>query len=1401
MNRIFLLFILFASFNFSQNSIFVKSTKFNSIESIQSHLTSTSSYSLNKANKYLEIKESNINQFNYFRDSYYLIEIKLEDSKDFQSVTNELGSISGIEFYSKNNIYRIDDFIPNDSLTSEQWSLEKINAFGAWEITKGDPSIIVAIIDTGIDYLHPDLQNQMFINQAEDLNNNGKLDDSDFDGIDNDRNGFIDDVSGWDFVDKFLNSDSLGDGDFFNWDPDPMDENDHGTAMAGILGAESNNSIGLSGVAPNVKILNLRAFDKNGQGEEDDVASAILYAVQMGAKVISMSFGDSEYSQLLEDVIKYAHLQGVVLVGSSGNSGSSDPHFPSGFSEVIAVGATDRGDNVTGFSNFGSTIDIVAPGANVVTTRIGGGYLNSTGTSASAPHVSAAAALLVSIKSFENEEIKQILKTTAEDIDIDNWDIKSGAGRLNLENALLSVNLPSLVKFNSPEAFISTNENSIPINITVLNPRLDKYDLDYGAGLNPENWTKIISEQRQQNINNDIINLNVTLFTDTSYTLRLKVFLTDNTTLEERINFEIDRSVPEINVEKLNSAFYQNAETILASLTTDDETNVTMFYRESGALEFSSTFLDGFSNNLKFWRNKHFGFIPVEEIGSNIEYEIYFEAQNKAGFSSIADNNGQYFKVIIGSDIKLANNFKKEYELPFGRIFKDPLQINNTNFILFNSEEDFQNLSIMELNRTDFQKISSIESRIPKDIGDFNQNGKLDILSLFVRNSFVDEQINSNSVDFTDVTYSQINNFWPILAEDIDSDGLTEIIVIGSIENNEADSILTIWEINRGEAEFEAELQNYSTSRKTNGNSFGAPNAAIGNISLESNDPHPSIWITDLDGDIISYQITAPDNYINYIQYRSDLNGLDNLLDKGDINGDGVNELAVILESDEDRLSAPFYELSLFNLLNDSLKLMFSKMFININSSSGLNFSQTDNSIRFIDINNDFDDELIVFVYPNAYVLDYLDNQLIMIDYESDVNSEHVFFGDVDNNGINEIAFPKFSGIEFYEYDISNRPSVPIIYDSFSITENEIQLKWKGSSEYFRVFRSTDNINFELIDSVNTDFYIDRVSTTNQNYFYFIASYDSRFEIPFSNNSNIAKVFAHKPAEFEKIEIYSSQNIGVFFSGSMSESTSENPFLINETTTNFSITKNTSNSFLINLAEKLEVGEHRLIINGLRDVYNSPIELDTIFFNINSEIEKENFYITSHKVINNNSLEISFNFPHDGNTVLELANYSISNGNTITNISANSTNSVLLNIQYPIGAAGINYTIELDNIYSSSSFGNILIEEGAGSVIDLSFSSNSIEDAYVYPNPIKLSNNDKLKFANLVQNVEIWIFDINGYKIASFKFQNADNFANWDLTDDLGRKISSGIYLIHIRSLDENNEVKEEVTKKFAVLK
>jgi subtilisin family serine protease len=290
--------------------------------------------------------------------------------------------------------------VPNDPEFSKQWSLHNtgqiggaddadIDALEAWDIEQGKTAVINAIIDTGVDYTHEDLAANIWQNPGEIPNN----------GIDDDGNGYIDDLIGWDFVDSFGGA---ADEDFVSSDNDPMDRHGHGTLVAGIAGAVTNNDIGIAGVAWNCQIMPVRAGYKTQSGdgilESDDAAQAIIYAAENRARVINLSWGDYQKSNLIEDAIAYAIDKGALICAAAGNENSTNPIYPAASDNmaVLAIGATDNSDQKASFSNYGDWVHLSAPGVSIYSTYLNSTYLQMSGTSMATPHVAGVAALLFS---------------------------------------------------------------------------------------------------------------------------------------------------------------------------------------------------------------------------------------------------------------------------------------------------------------------------------------------------------------------------------------------------------------------------------------------------------------------------------------------------------------------------------------------------------------------------------------------------------------------------------------------------------------------------------------------------------------------------------------------------------------------------------------------------------------------------------------------------------------------------------------------------------------------------------------------------------------------------------------------------------------------------------------------
>lgn len=295
----------------------------------------------------------------------------------------------------------------NDPAINQAWGLKKADAGRAWSISKGSRDIIVAVIDTGADIRHEDLDVNIWTNPGETgLDAKGR--DKATNGIDDDGNGFVDDVHGWNFV---SNNNSL------------TDNHGHGTHIAGIIGAKAGNGKGISGIAPEVSLMILKYFDPKVAGTDNlkNTVASIKYAVKMGAHIINYSGGGTEFSQEEHDAIVEAEKKGILFVAAAGNERSNSDKFryyPAdyGLSNIISVTAIDPSTEVLSSSNYGiETVDIAAPGQNILSLLPGNAYGMMTGTSQATAFVSGAAVLVMAKRdAYKAVDVKKYILSTGE---------------------------------------------------------------------------------------------------------------------------------------------------------------------------------------------------------------------------------------------------------------------------------------------------------------------------------------------------------------------------------------------------------------------------------------------------------------------------------------------------------------------------------------------------------------------------------------------------------------------------------------------------------------------------------------------------------------------------------------------------------------------------------------------------------------------------------------------------------------------------------------------------------------------------------------------------------------------------------------------------------------------------
>ncbi|MEM9541392.1 MAG: S8 family serine peptidase [Cyanobacteria bacterium P01_E01_bin.42] len=391
--------------------------------------------------------------------------LTFEPETNVLEIRDEMLAFGDIEA-SEVNAVRPLTWQPNDTDFEHLWALNNtgqnggtsdadIDATEAWDIQRGSKDIVVAVIDTGVDYNHEDFNGNMWRNLGEIAGN----------GIDDDGNGYVDDIYGYDFG---------------NNDADPMDEilplvffgNGHGTHVAGIIGAAGDNDLGVVGVSPNVSLMALGVrnnVDSMNSGKSvlsvAAISESIRYAVDNGANIINASLGGQDYSQLEYDAISYANDNGVLLVASAGNASADNDLtnvYPANYNlpNIISVAATDDKDNLAYLSNFGAnTVELAAPGTQKFSTMPGNNYEGKDGTSMAAPYVTGAAALLLAEnKDLSHIEMKNILLQTSEKLNsLDNKTVSEG--RLNLYNAVQTV--PWNLDWTQPVDNIETDHSAL----------------------------------------------------------------------------------------------------------------------------------------------------------------------------------------------------------------------------------------------------------------------------------------------------------------------------------------------------------------------------------------------------------------------------------------------------------------------------------------------------------------------------------------------------------------------------------------------------------------------------------------------------------------------------------------------------------------------------------------------------------------------------------------------------------------------------------------------------------------------------------------------------------------------------------------------------------------------------
>jgi thermitase len=328
-----------------------------------------------------------------------------------------LGRNPNIEFAERDPVAQA-LLVPNDPHYGSQWHLPKINAPAAWDLGTGDRNTVIAVLDTGVAYSHPDLK--------------GKV------------------LQGYNFIGNNTNA---------------ADDQGHGTLVAGAAAAISNNSAGVSGVAWQNLILPVKVLDANGSGSHSAIANGIVYAADQGARVINLSLGSTSGSSTLESAVKYAWNKNAVLVAAAGNNGNNTLVYPAAYGQVIGVSGLTSSDVLATWSSYGTHVSLAAPGANILTTTMSGSYGYASGTSLASPLVAGVAGLVAAATpELLNGEVREVVEKTATDLGAAGFDTLYGNGRVNAAAAVKEGLNRKVSDITAPQVAISSPAASATVS-------------------------------------------------------------------------------------------------------------------------------------------------------------------------------------------------------------------------------------------------------------------------------------------------------------------------------------------------------------------------------------------------------------------------------------------------------------------------------------------------------------------------------------------------------------------------------------------------------------------------------------------------------------------------------------------------------------------------------------------------------------------------------------------------------------------------------------------------------------------------------------------------------------------------------------------------------------------------